>query len=380
VQKKKPKKENTEMSIEVEKRELQRQIDALLAKPNLSASEQKQADLLMSKVANLRSHEERKARLAVAMADAGLPLNDEQRAEKFESAFNRYLRGGDAEEIRTYAPLSTAGVPIPQGFAAAYGEALKSSSGIREVANVITTTNGDPLKNPFTNDTNVGERLNENDPVSLANPTFSSKVFGAFRYSSKGLQYSKQLMEDAGIDLAAYLSRTLARRISLLTNSEFTNGAAGGPTGVIPSLTQIQTSAAPTAITVAEIVALQGGALDAGYLDGAQYMFSPGVERTLKSMVTAQGEPVFEEMRTGRTLCGFPYTLNVDLPSSLAANGKSIIFGNFKLGVAIREVVPSLLVSSQKYGEFRMMYAAMRHDQDCQVVDTNALNVLQQHS
>ena len=365
------------MSIEVEKRELQRQIDALLAKPNLSASEQKQADLLMSKVANLRSHEERKTRLAAAMADVGLPMNDEQRAAKYEGAFNRYLRGGDEAEIRTYAPLSTAGVPIPQGFMGAYVEKLKSFSGIREVSNVITTTNGDPLKNPFADDTaNVGERLNENDPVSLANPTFNSKTFGAYRYSSKGLQYSTQVLEDAGIDLTAYLSKILARRVGRLTNSEFTNG--GGPAGVIPSITAIQTSAAPTAVTVAEIVGLQN--LDEGYLDGAVYMFSPGVERALKAMLTANGEPVFEEMRTGRVLCGYNYVLNVDMPSSLTALSKVVAFGNFKHAVTIREVVPSLLVSNQKFGEFRLTYAAMRHDQDCQVVDASALNVLQMHA
>jgi len=235
------------------------------------------------------------------------------------------------------------------------------------------------LKNPFADDTaNVGERLNENDPVSLANPTFNSKTFGAYRYSSKGLQYSKQLLEDAGIPVENYLSRILARRIGRLTNSEFTNGAGGGPAGVIPSITQIQTSAAPTVVTVAEIVGLQN--LDEGYLDGAVYQFSPGVERALKAMVTANGEPVFEEMRTGRVLCGFPYTLNVDMSASLVALSKAVAFGNFKHAVTIREVVPSLLVSSQKYGEFRMMYAAMRHDQDCQVVDANALNVLQQHA
>jgi len=370
------------MNLAAEKRELQSKIDSLLSKSHLTATERKTVDGYLSRVADIRGTEDRQARLVEETRKA-FPANEEEhRAAKYEGAFNRYLRGGDEAEIRTYAPLSTAGVPIPQGFAAAYGEALKSFSGIREVANIITTTNADPLKSPFTNDTaNVGERLNENDLVSLANPTFSSKIFGAFRYSSKGLQYSKQLLEDAGIDLTFYLSKILARRISRLTNTEFTLGGAGGPAGVIPSLTQIQTTASPTAVTVSEVVALQGGALDAGYLDGAVYQFSPGVERTLKSMVTAQGEPVFEEMRTGKMLCGFPYTLNVDMPATLTANTKgTIIFGHFKLGVTIREVVPSLLVSNQKYAEYRMMYAAMRHDQDCQVTDLGALNVLQQHA
>jgi len=104
------------------------------------------------------------------------------------------------------------------------------------------------------------------------------------------------------------------------------------------------------------------------------------VERLLKAMLTANGEPVFEEMRTGRVLCGFPYTLNVDMPAALTATAKAIVFGNFKHGVTIREVVPSLLVSKERFAEQNMLYASLRHDQDCQVTDTNALNVLQQHA
>src|SRR6267143_54317 len=114
------KKTKNRPNIEVEKRELQRQIDALLAKPSMTATERKQVDVLLSKVANLRGTEERKARLAAAMADVGLPMNDEQHAEKFEGAFNRYLRSGEESEVRTYSALSTAGVPIPQGFMSAY--------------------------------------------------------------------------------------------------------------------------------------------------------------------------------------------------------------------------------------------------------------------
>ena len=42
---------------------------------------------------------------------------------------------------------------------------------------------------PFSDDTaNSGERLNENDAVSLANPTASANVFGAFRYHFALLQ------------------------------------------------------------------------------------------------------------------------------------------------------------------------------------------------
>lgn len=370
------------MNLAVEKRELQRQIDALLAKPSTTASERKQCDALLSKVADIRAMEERQARLDEATAghlrgsEADRP---EYRQAKIEGAFQRYLRTGNSEELRTYVPMTTSDVPLPESFNAKYGERLKSFSGLRQVAKVLTTLTADDLKSPFVNDSaNVGERLDENASVSLANPTYSDTVFGAWRYSSKGVKYSAQLLQDSGIDLTQHLSDIFAKRIGRIANTEFTNGGSGGPTGVIPSLTQVQTSAGAAAVTVADIVALQ--ALDEGYLNGAVYMFSPGVERTLKAMVNADGLPVFPEMRSARVLAGYNYVLNVDLPSSLSASAKTIIFGNFKEGITIREAKPSLLVSAERFAESNQMYASLRHDMDCQVTDVAALNVLQQHS
>ncbi len=366
--------------ISNERRELESQIDALLAKGKLTASEEKQADLLMAKAKLLRNDEERQARAASLLKEVAgdLPVNeDEHRAAKHEGAFRHYVTTGDASEVRTYTPLSTSGVAVPEGFYAAYVERLKSFSGIRQVAHVITTSNGDPLKNPFVDDSaNIAERINENDPVSLVNPTFNKTTFGAYRYCSKGLQYSAALQQDSGIPVTEFLQNIFAKRIGRLTNREFTNGGSGGPVGVIPSLTQIQTSAGATAVTVGEIVGLQD--LDEGYLTGSVYMFSPGVERALKAMVNGAGLPVFPEMRTGRVLAGHEYVLNVDMPSALTASAKAILFGNFKLGVAIREATPMLLISRERYAELNKLYASMTQGQDCQVVDVNAVNVLQQ--
>jgi len=305
--------------------------------------------------------------------------DEEHRAAKYEGAFNRYLRGGDAAEIRTYAAMTTAGVPIPQGFMSSYVEKLKSFSGIRQVANIVSTSTGDSLKNPFSDDSaNTGERLNENDPVGLANPTFNSTNFVAYRYSSKGLKYSAQLLQDAGIDVGEYLQDILSKRIGRITNQEFTLGGSGAMTGVIPSITQIIPAANTNFVLLSELVSLQS--LDAGYLSGSVYMFSSSVERILKGM-TASGsnDRLFPEMND-KKLLGYDYVLNVDMPSTLSASGKAIIFGNFKHAVTIREVIPSLLVSRERFAEQNLLYASLRHDQDCQVVSPDALNVLQMHA
>jgi HK97 family phage major capsid protein len=306
----------------------------------------------------------------------------DQRSAKIQRAFDFYVRTGDASELRTYSPESTtsAGVLIAQQWAGAYAEKLKSFVGLREAgARVVTTATGAPWKQPFSDDTaNTGERLNENDPVSLANPTESANTFGAFRYGSRGIQFSTELANDLGFDLNAYLQDIFAARIGRITNSEFTLGASGGPTGVLPSITNVQTTASPTAVTVAELTGLQ--ALDAGYLSGSVYSFSPGVERALKAMVNIDGLPVFPEMRTGKVLLGFPYTLNVAMPSAFTANAQTVVFGNVKRGVTIREVTPILVISSERFAEQGTMYASLTHRQDCQVIDASALAVLQQHA
>jgi HK97 family phage major capsid protein len=65
---------------------------------------------------------------------------------------------------------------------------------------------------------------------------------------------------------------------------------------------------------------------------------------------------------------------------AFAANAQTVVFGNVKRGVLIREVTPILVVSRERFAEQGMMYASLTHRQDCQVVDASALAVLQQHA
>src|SRR5215813_1346839 len=114
---------HTKVNLVEQMRHLQAQIDGLLSKPNVTAMERKQVDVWLSQKADIRSQIEMQERAAALMKETGadlVPMNeeerDEHRAAKIEGAFNRYVRTGDASELRTYTPLSTSGVPLPQGF------------------------------------------------------------------------------------------------------------------------------------------------------------------------------------------------------------------------------------------------------------------------
>jgi HK97 family phage major capsid protein len=384
-----PAEKKIEMSItqfDLEKKDLQRSIDGLLAKPHLTATERKQMDGLLSKLANLRSPEELQLRFDKTLGkefnfDPRSEQEKRARAEKTTQAFEMYLRSGSLGEYRTYAPesTSTAGALTPQLWAGDYLSRLISFSGIREMgATIVNTPFGGPWKQAFSDDAaNTGERLDENVQVSLANPTASLNTVVSFRYTAKGLQLSNELVEDIGFDLSSYLQDIFARRIGSITNNEFTLGASGGPTGVLPAITNIQTSASPTAVTVSELVGLQ--AINAAYLPGSVYMFSPGVERQLKSMVSTDGLRIFPEM-SEKTLLGYPYVLNADMPSSFTANAQTVVFGNAKRSITIRQAAPMLVASRERYAEYYLSYFSLTHRQNCIVTDANGLAVLQQHA
>jgi HK97 family phage major capsid protein len=135
-------------------------------------------------------------------------------------------------------------------------------------------------------------------------------------------------------------------------------------------------------VTLAELLALPKS-LDYAYRtpDAAPvWMFSDGVEAILKGMLAStSGVRLFPEMDGGELL-GYKFCVNVDMPQSLTATGKTIAFGSFKNGVTIRQSTPIVAVSKERYAEFFQTYFALVHRQDCVVSDANAIAVLQMHA
>jgi HK97 family phage major capsid protein len=371
------------MNLAEQRRSLQAQIDEKFRQPSMTASERKQVDVWLSRVADIRSQEDRQARLAAVLDETRNEREEdlpEHRQAKYEGAFRSYVRTGDSQLLRTYSPEdSTAGAAlIPQKWAAAYGERLKAFVGLREAgATIISTTNGDPFRYPFADDTaNDGQRLvSEDIAMPLANPIFSLNAMGAFNYVSQGVQVSNALINDSDFDIDAFLQNIFAKRIGRIVNSEFTNGVAGGPTGVLPSITNIIPGAAAGQIGLGDLVALQS--CDEGYLPTAKYMFNGVTERLLKNAVGSDGRRLYPEMNEGMLL-GYPYVRSKAMPSP-ASNSLSVAFGSWKFGVAIRETTPTLIVKKERYAEQFMTFYALIHRQDVKVTDPNALTVLQQH-
>jgi HK97 family phage major capsid protein len=305
-------------------------------------------------------------------------VREEEHEARAEKAFDGYLRTGDVSEYRTYAPMTDSvqgAYIVPAQFANAYSERLKDFVGVREAgAQIITTVRSGSMKYATVDDTgNTGERLAETDAVTLANPTINSVSLSSYRYGSKGVQVSNELVEDSAFNLSAFLQNIFAKRVGRLTNQEFTLGGSSAMTGLVPSITNVVAAATVSAISMGDLVALQ--AIDEGYLPTACYQLNQTTERALRLEADSDGLRLYPELSNGMLL-GFPVVRNNAL-SAAGANNFSAVFGSVTLGCTIRELAPQLVVSAERFAEFYQTYYSLIHRQDFVVNDVNALSVLQ---
>ena len=220
------------MSIE-EKHELQRQIDALLAKPSLTPSERKQCDLLMSKAASLRSDEERRARAAKVLEEIGLPVPVIEEAsavtgEKREAAkrFRDLLVG---QSLRTYTPMSKAlqSQTLAQGFERDIKALMLSDGPFFAGSSVLSSISAQRMnssKLPVSDDlSSTGYVLVENvgPATDEAELNFTSVLFGSSTFSSGIVLVSTSLADDleAWITAEGLVKRTAAARLSRIMNA-----------------------------------------------------------------------------------------------------------------------------------------------------------------
>lgn len=273
-------------------------------------------------------------------------------------AFRSYLRGGDDVEMRALGvgTGSAGGFTVPQGFRATVTETMKAYGGLRRLAEVITTDEGNDLPWPTNNDTaneGTGEQA-ENTPVTEQDVTFGGAELNAYMYPSGIVRVSMQLLQDAGFPLDSWLARKLGQRIGRRQAGRWITGTGTDqPQGITVGGVLGKTAGSPTAITYDDLVDLQAS-VDAAYTDGgevepgAMSAPQPGVAwvmhqltlAALRKLVDANEHPLIAPDVAGRaptTLLGYPIVIDNAMPV-IAASARPLGFGNFRAGYIIRDV------------------------------------------
>ncbi len=271
------------------------------------------------------------------------PTKD-QKATKHErrNAFETYVtRGKDAltphqEKLISNRALGSSptagGVTVPNSFLNLLEAALKQSSFL-DVATVIETETGAALPHPSMNDSaNIGELLTEGSNIgSSVDPAFGVKTLKAYKFSSKPINISNALVQDAGEILFPVLAQKLAERCINAAMPYFINGTGvDQPAGFVSSGTK-GVDAAVSSITYANLIGLIRS-VDKRFRSSATFAMNDDTLLALQGLTDTAGNPILRmgyNEKQKPILLGFPVNV-VNEMSDIGAGKVSVAFGNFQ--------------------------------------------------
>jgi HK97 family phage major capsid protein len=262
--------------------------------------------------------------------------------------------------LQSAYPGATAGFFCPEDFAATVENAMKSFSCMLETSTPFETKTGSVLAYPTSNDTStIGEQIDEAEQVTSQDPETDQIDFRSYKYSSKLVKVSLELLLDSGVDLDNYFATIFGWRIGRILNQKFTTGVGGTaePNGILNSLANTYTvnpgdgglvqaigaaensgvAQGPNSVGTTDLANLEL-ALDPAYRGpGCAFMMSPSTLASLRSQLDKEGRVLFPELHAGGQdrLLNYPVKLNVNMPSlqtqasSPPVTVTSILFGQF---------------------------------------------------
>lgn len=357
-------------------------VKALLAQPVYSKQTEAKVDSLYGEIdlidSKMRHIEKSIASddiLSDGWRDDSNPKQNAQRAEAARKAFVNALRIGaerlSPEErslISADAPgnrgriqnvaegaATTGGYLVPTIVMPSVQVKLKAFGGMRTVANVISTSGGSPMSWPTMDDTTAsGELVAENVTASVGDLAFGQVTINAYKFSSKIVPVSIEVLQDASVNVESLVLDALATRIARGQNAYFTNGTGvSQPQGVLSAAALGHTlpTGNTSTITFDGLMNLYH-AVDPAYRasPNCAFMMNDQTWKAVKQLKDAAGRPLWLPTTGGAmvsdssfdTLLGKRLVINQDMPS-IGANAKPILFGAFDKYM-IRDVMDVLVL------------------------------------
>jgi HK97 family phage major capsid protein len=316
----------------------------------------------------------------------GISLQAKQLDLSFSTEPMRSLQDRRTWEYRAQGVASgpVGGFTVPDEIMRAIEVALLTYGGMRAAATVIRTASGAALPIPTVNDTTqTGVILSENTQVANQDVVFAQLVLDAYKYSSKQVLVSVELLQDSAVPLGSLIGGLLGERIGRITNTHFTTGTGTAqPNGIVTAATVGFTAPnADTQVTTwkyASIVELEHS-VDPAYRRNASFMMADSSLKKTKQLVDTTGRPLWaSSIATGApdTLLGYPIIVNQDM-ATMGVSAKSVLFGDLSKYL-IRDVLGvTLLRLEERYADFHQVafLAFARMDGDLLNAGTNPVKV-----
>lgn len=254
----------------------------------------------------------------------------------------------DIQNAMSTTTGSEGGYTVMQEYYQTLTQALKAYGGIRSEATIFQTGTGAQMTFPTTDATaEIGEIVGQNAAVAGQDTTFGTVSLDVYKYSSKKIALPFELVQDSMFDLEGYITALLAMRIGRITNTHFTTGTGTGqPRGIVTAAASGKVGSTGQTVTVTydDLIDLIHSVDSLYRAQGPCFGMADSSVKVLRKIKDAQNRPIFVPgYETGvpggapDTLLGYPICVMNEM-ASMAANAKSILFGNFK-SYFIREVM-----------------------------------------
>ena len=331
-----------------------------------------------------------KEALAVTGMNPSAPEFKSRWARTFApNGLQKWQRGTSAVPGEQRADLqvgtdSEGGYTVPEGFMTSLETALSSFGGLRNIAQIVSTSTGSDIPWPTLDDTgNTGELLAEEASIgSSVAPTFGVVTLKAYKYSSKPILVSAELLEDSAFNLAAILGSALGERIGRITSTHYATGdASSKPQGVTVGASAGVTAAGAAAVTSDEVIALQES-LDPAYqsFPSTGWAFHQSTRKAIRQLKDGDDQYLWQPgLRAGEPdlILGRPYSVVQDMPE-MATGVVSIVYGAFEKYIIRDAGAARFFRLDELYRANDQTGFVMFSRHDGRVLQTNALKKLPQ--
>ncbi|WLB43027.1 phage major capsid protein [Bradyrhizobium ottawaense] len=290
------------------------------------------------------------------VVDAAQRVGQDQKSEA-SLLFAKWVRGGDAvmsaeDWAKIRATMSTTtnsqgGYTVQTEVQKTVLEALKAFGGMRAVATVFQTSQGNPINYPTSDGTSeTGEIIGQNTTATAQDPSFGMVPLNVYKFSSKIIAVPFELLQDSEVDIEAFVIKRCTTRLGRITNTKFTVGLGDGsnePNGIITAastgVTAANGTSQVTAVVYDSLIDMQHS-VDPAYRETGEckWMMHDSSVKVIRKIKDSQQRPIFVPgwdfaIPTGGkagkipdSLLGDPIQVNQDM-AVMAASAKSIAYG-----------------------------------------------------
>ena len=290
-------------------------------------------------IETMNAQAERENRAAEAMkgfeaqvkpANIAVPAIDE--AELIRSLARGEIRSASFEK-RDVTKGST-GAPVPTSFYDQVVLLARKVGPLLETSTIINTAGGENLQIPSLSAYSTGTVTSEAGAIGESDPTFNAfKTLGAYKYSFL-TQISREMVEDAGVDILGFLATQTGNAIGYAVNGALTTGTGTvQPNGIVTTAGSGITgsTAVSGAFTADNLIDLVYSVDTAGRtLPGTGFMMNAKAIGAVRKLKDTAGNYVFSPALSGDKrdlVLGYEVYENPAMADP-ATSAKSVLFGH----------------------------------------------------